>query len=94
MAVTGTWNLTMNSPLGDQQATLKIDETGGTLTGKNDPVPVQRLTIDGANISFAADADTPVGKLNLAFTGTLSDAGIAGTYATPFGSFNFSGVPV
>lgn len=93
MPVTGTWNLTMNSPLGDQQATLKLDEAGGTLTGKSDPVPVQRLTIDGGNISFTADADTPVGKLNLAFTGILSETGISGTYATPFGSFNFSGVP-
>jgi len=96
MSVTGTWNLTMNSPLGDQPAVLRIEEAGGvyqgTLTGKGEPTPVQRLAVEGDNVSFAADADTPVGRLNLAFTGAVSETGLAGTYATPFGSFTFSGV--
>ncbi len=95
MSVAGTWNLTMNSPLGDQSAVLRIEEAGGvyqgTLTGKGDPTQVQRLAVEGGSISFAADADTPVGRMNLAFTGTVSDAGLSGTYATPFGSFTFSG---
>ena len=94
MSVAGTWNVTLNSPLGDQQAVLKIEDAGGvlsgTLTGKSDPTPLQRLAVDDANISFAADADTPVGRLNLAFTGTVTDTTISGTYATPFGGFNFS----
>ena len=52
MSVTGTWNLTLNSPLGDQAATLNLEEVGGvlqgTLTGKGESGPVQRLTVEGA----------------------------------------------
>jgi hypothetical protein len=95
MSVTGTWNLTMNSPLGAQPATLQIQESGGayagTLTGKADPTPAQQLKVDGANVSFSADADTPVGKLNLAFSGTVTGDAISGKYETPFGAFDFSG---
>ena len=95
MSVTGTWNLTMNSPLGDQAARLDIHDAGGvlqgTLTGKGDPTPVQRLEVNGSNITFAADADTPVGRLNLAFDGAVTGDAIAGKYSTPFGAFDFSG---
>jgi hypothetical protein len=95
MSVTGTWNLTMNSPLGAQPATLQIQESGGayegTLTGKADPTPAQQLKVDGADVSFSADADTPVGKLNLAFSGTVTGDAISGKYETPFGAFDFSG---
>ncbi len=95
MSITGTWNLTLNSPLGDQAARLDIHDAGGalqgTLTGKGDPTPVQRLEVSGSAVSFAADADTPVGRLNLAFSGTVDGDKIAGKYQTPFGGFDFSG---
>ena len=95
MSVTGTWNLTLNSPLGDQAARLDLHDTSGaldgTLTGKGDPAPLQRVAFDGSVVSFAADADTPVGRLNLAFSGTVTGDTLAGKYETPFGAFNFSG---
>lgn len=95
MSITGTWTLTLNSPLGDQAAKLDVHETdgnlAGTLTGKGDPSPLQRLTVDGMNVSFSADADTPVGRLSLAFTGVVAGDSISGTYNTPFGGFSFSG---
>jgi|AP12_2_1047962.scaffolds.fasta_scaffold399573_1 hypothetical protein len=95
MSVIGTWALTLNSPLGDQAARLDIQELEGacqgTLTGKGDPSPLERLTVDGNNLSFSAFVDTPVGRMNLAFTGAVTDGAIAGTYSTPFGAFQFSG---
>jgi len=95
MSVTGTWNLTLNSPLGDQAARLDLHEADGavqgTLTGKGDPTPVQRLTVYGTNGSFSAAAATPVGRLNLAFTGAVDGDAISGKYSTPFGAFDFSG---
>jgi hypothetical protein len=95
MSVTGTWNLTLNSPLGDQSATLQIQEAGGayqgTLQGKAEPTAVEELKVDGGSVGFSADADTPVGRLKLAFSGTVAGDGISGTYNTPFGAFNFSG---
>jgi hypothetical protein len=95
MSITGTWNLTLNSPLGDQDARLDIHEADGalqgTLTGKGEPTPVQRLEVNGNEVSFAADADTPVGRLNLAFSGAVDGDKLAGKYQTPFGGFDFSG---
>jgi hypothetical protein len=95
MSITGTWNLTLKSPLGDQAARLDLHELDGTvqgtLTGKGEPAALQRLTVDGANLAFAADADTPVGRMNLAFTGAVTGDTLAGTYSTPFGAFEFSG---
>ena len=95
MSITGSWNLTLNSPLGDQAARLDVTEVAGalqaTLTGKGDPTPVQRLEVNGNEVSFAADADTPVGRLNLAFSGAVDGDKLAGKYQTPFGGFDFSG---
>ncbi len=95
MSITGTWNLTLNSPLGDQNARLDVTEAGGalqaTLTGKGDPTPAQRFEVNGNEVSFSADADTPVGRLNLAFSGTIDGDKLAGKYQTPFGGFDFSG---
>ncbi len=95
MSVNGTWNLTLNSPLGAQSAVLVLDEAAGawqgTLAGKGDPSPLERLTIDGERLEFSADADTPVGRLKLAFTGMATADAITGKYNTPFGAFDFSG---
>ena len=95
MSITGTWNLTLKSPLGDQAARLDLHELDGTvqgtLTGNGEPAALQRLTVDGGNLAFSADADTPVGRMNLAFTGAVTGDTLAGTYSTPFGAFDFSG---
>ena len=95
MSITGTWNLTMNSPLGAQPATLQVQEVGGayqgTLTGKADPTPLEELKVDGSNVAFSADADTPVGRLKLGFAGAVTGDSLAGKYTTPFGAFDFSG---
>jgi hypothetical protein len=95
MSVTGTWNLTLNSPLGDQSATLQLQDVDGalqgTLTGKAEPSPLQDLKAEGDNLSFSADADTPVGRLKLGFNGVVAGESFNGTYSTPFGAFNFSG---
>lgn len=95
MSVTGTWNLTLNSPLGDQSARLDITGDEGalqaTLAGKGDATAVERFAVNGNEVSFAADADTPVGRLNLAFTGTVEGDRMSGKYQTPFGGFDFSG---
>jgi hypothetical protein len=95
MSVTGTWKLTMKSPLGEQPATLLIEEAGGvpqgTLTGQKDPSPLKDLAVAGDNVTFSAEADTPVGKLTLGFTCVVTGDSIAGKYSTPFGAFDVSG---
>lgn len=95
MSITGTWNLTLTSPLGEQSARLDVTEAEGalqaTLTGKGDPTPAQGFAFSDNQVSFSADADTPVGRLNLAFSGTIEGDKLSGKYQTPFGGFDFSG---
>ena len=95
MSATGTWKLTIHSPIGAQNATLTIQEAGGvysgTLQGSGPPSPLEDLKVDGAGASFAADADTPVGRLKLAFSGTIAGDSMTGKYRIPFGEFDFSG---
>lgn len=98
MSITGTWKMTMSSPLGEQNATLQIEEVSGalqgTLTGSGAPSPVEELNVSGSDVAFAADADTPVGKLRLGFTGAVAGDTFSGKYSTPFGAFDFTGTRV
>jgi len=95
MSTTGTWKLTLNSPIGAQAATLTLLESGGsylgTLAGSGAPSPLEDLKVDGPALSFAADADTPVGRMKLSFTGAIAGDSISGKYRIPFGEFDFSG---
>ena len=91
MTAIGTWNLTMNSPLGAQTAILQIQEAGGSLTGKGAPSALKGLKVEGTSVAFSADADTPVGKMKLGFTGAVEGDSLSGKYSTPFGAFDFSG---
>ena len=95
MSIAGKWNLTLNSPLGDQNATLDVSEAAGayqaTLAGRGDPNPVEDLKVDGSKLAFAADTDTPVGRMRLGFDGEVTGDALTGTYSTPFGAFKFSG---
>jgi autotransporter translocation and assembly factor TamB len=97
MSIAGNWKLTLNSPLGAQQADLSLQEVEGAYQGTMSgsmggaPTAVEELKADGDNVSFAADADTPVGRLRLAFNGTVTGDSIAGKYRIPFGEFDFTG---
>ena len=95
MSVTGTWNLTLNSPLGDQAASSTCRMRAVSCRARS-PARATRAAAAGLGrgrhvVSFAADADTPVGRLNLAFSGTVIGDSLSGKYETPFGAFDFSG---
>jgi hypothetical protein len=95
VSTAGKWTLTLNSPLGAQSAILAIEEAGGscsgTLTGSGAPSPLEDLVVDGEGFSFAADADTPVGRMRLTIKGAVVGDSVSGKYGTPFGEFDFSG---
>src|SRR5260370_40301026 len=48
MAVDGTWNLTMQTPMGERRATLVATAQGGTLTGKQSAGGATTAIFDGA----------------------------------------------
>ena len=56
MSVDGTWNLTMNTPMGAQPATLKLVSDGDTLTGSvsgpQGEVAIEDGKINGDELSW------------------------------------------
>lgn len=94
MAVDGKWEITINSPMGAQKATLDIKNEGGTLSGSQTAMQsTQPLSgkADGNNLTWSAAITSPM-PMTLEFSGTVDGDKLAGSVkAGAFGSFPFSG---
>jgi len=96
MAVDGTWNLTMQTPMGERRATLVAASQGGTLTGKQSGDGASTDVFDGAvnanDVSWKISITNPM-PLTLQFTGTVDGDKMSGKMsAGALGSWLFSGV--
>lgn len=95
MAVDGKWEITINSPMGAQKATLDLKSEGGTLSGTQTAMqgtqPVTNGKIDGNNLSWSAAITSPM-PMTLEFAGTVDGDKLSGSVkAGAFGSFPFNG---
>jgi len=95
MAVDGTWNLTMTTPMGERNATLSLKSAGGTLTGtqgaEGNSAEIFDGTVNGEDVAWKVAITNPM-PLTLAFTGKVSGDSIAGEMGIgPMGSFPFTG---
>lgn len=87
MSVEGTWALKINSPMGEQPATLELSGSDA-LTGKmNASVGNADLTgsLDGDAVEFTGEIDSQMGKIALTFAGTVDGDEMSGK--VEFGSF-------
>jgi hypothetical protein len=97
MAVDGTWKLSVNTPMGAQESTLVIANSGGTPTatqsaGSSEGRPVDDLTIHGNDVSWKSSITRPV-ALTLEFSGTVEGESMSGKVKLGmFGTQSFSGV--
>ena len=95
MAIDGKWEITINSPMGAQKATLDIKAEGSTLTGTQTAMqgtqPLTNGKVDGNNLSWSAAITSPM-PMTLDFAGTVDGDKLSGSVkAGAFGSFPFSG---
>ncbi|ABD87096.1 hypothetical protein [Rhodopseudomonas palustris] len=95
MAVDGNWNIVMNTPMGDRQATLVLQSAGSTLTGTQsadgDSGAIFDGTVNGDEVAWKLSITNPM-PLTLAFTGKVSGDAIEGEMGIgPMGSFPFKG---
>jgi hypothetical protein len=95
MAADGTWNLTMNTPMGERRSTLTLSTAGGTLTGKQEAegntTDIAEGTVNGNDVSWQVSITNPM-PLTLTFNGTVDGNTMNGTADTGmFGSFPFEG---
>ena len=95
MSADGTWNTTMNTPMGAQQGTLELKTDGstltGTLSGAQGTIELKDGVADGDSLSWKADITTPM-AMTLEFTATVDGDSISGNVKLgAFGDASFSG---
>lgn len=95
MSADGTWNLTMETPMGERRSTLTLSTAGGTLTGKQEAegntTDIAEGTANGNDVSWKVSITNPM-PLTLTFSGTVDGNSLTGSADTGmFGSFPFQG---
>lgn len=95
MAVDGTWNLTMETPMGERRSTITLSTAGGSLTGKQEAegnsTDIFEGSANGDSASWKVSITNPM-PLTLSFSATVSGNTISGNADTGmFGSFPFQG---
>ncbi len=95
MSADGTWNTTMNTPMGAQNGTLTLSTDGGTLTGKlagpQGEIELTDGTVDGDTVAWKADITSPM-AMTLEFSATVDGDTLSGNVKLgSFGNATFSG---
>lgn len=81
MAFDGTYNVSINTPMGKQEGKLTLatdgTELSGTMEQGGDSSPLKNGRIEGDKAMWDVDVSKPM-PLTLSFEGTESDAGMSG----------------
>ncbi len=95
MSADGSWNVTINSPMGAQQATLNLATDGGSLSGSM--VGAQGTqefsggSVDGNELAWQVEMTQPM-PMTLDITATVDGDNISGNVKLgAFGDAAFSG---
>lgn len=94
-AVDGEWNVTIKSPMGDQNAVLTVNSDGGsfngTMVGGLGSMDIANGTVDGNTLSWGMDITMPM-PMHLDATATVDGDAMTGEVKTgAFGSMGLSG---
>ena len=95
MSADGTWNITMDTPMGSQPATLTLDTSGGGVTGNlassQGTIGINEGTVEGDVVNFKAEMSDPM-PMTLEFSAKVDGDNISGSVGLgSFGSASFSG---
>ena len=96
MAVDGTYDIIVDTPIGAQTMKLILKTEGSALSGSIDsPLGAQEFSggsVSGDDISWQMEINSPIGKMNLEYMGKVTGDDIAGEVkAGDFGSSPFKG---
>ena len=95
MSADGTWNVTMDSPMGSQQMTITFvtegDKLSGKLSGAQGEMEFKDGTVDGNNLSWTINIDQPM-PMAIETTATVDGDSLSGeSKLGSFGSAKLSG---
>lgn len=92
MAFEGTYNISAQSPMGEQKGVLIVKTEGNRLVGTMNDEELYDTTVDGDNFVYKVNLKGPMGKMKMTFEGTVNGDTISGTSKTMFGKVPFKGV--
>jgi hypothetical protein len=95
VAADGTWNLTLQTPVGERAATLALSSSGTTLNGQQsaegNTENIFDGTINGNAVAWKVNISRPM-PMTLEFNGTVEGNMLSGSMkAGSFGSWPFTG---
>ena len=95
MGIDGTWNLTLETPIGTQESTLVAQTSGAVLTGTQSSPdgsqPIQDGAVDGDEASWSVSITSPM-AMTLEFKGVVDGDSISGSVKLGmFGEAKFTG---
>jgi hypothetical protein len=88
-AVVGSWNLTIETPVGTQQSTMVVSGTAEALEGKivseQGEAMLRDVVFDAGKLAFGLTIDAQGQQLDLTFEGTVDGDSLTGSFQSPFG---------
>jgi hypothetical protein len=82
MLVTGTWNISISTPIGAQSVVLELTENNGVVTGiakgTNESTPLIDPVLEGKRLTWKQSITKPM-RLNLTFEVTIEGDTLTGT---------------
>lgn len=95
MSADGSWNCTINSPMGAQEATLTLVTDGGnlsgTMAGAQGTQEFSGGTVDGDNLEWEVEMTSPM-PMTLEISATVAGDSISGNVKLgAFGNASFEG---
>ncbi len=96
MAVDGTYNVEIDTPMGKQESKLKLktdgDKVGGTMESSMGNMEFSGGKVSGDDVTWEMEIESPMGKMNLAYNIKISGDDVSGEVkAGDFGSSPLKG---
>lgn len=89
MAIDGSYKIVSESQMGKTEAVLHFRTDGNVLTGTNEVMgqvlQIQNGKVDGNNFEFTEVMESPMGKTDFFFKGTVDGDKISGVIETSMG---------
>ena len=89
MAIDGAYEVTIESPMGEQKAKMELKTEGNNLTGTLEGMlgvdPIKSGTVNGDEFEFMIEATTPMGPMKITMKGKVEGDDLTGEATTPVG---------
>ena len=95
MAVDGTYNISIQTPMGAQAGKMVLKTEGDTVVGSVQNMmgtdPIENGKLKGDEFAFVVEAKSPMGPIKLTVTGKVEGDTVTGQAITPFGPAPITG---